>query len=438
MNSKSLATIAIVAGCASFNVSIANAESNGWPQFQGPDRTGVSGETGLLRKWPKGGPKELWSLDVGEGFGGASVVGSDVYILDRTDTQTEVLRCLDFRSGKEKWNHTYSTKQVKLPHAGSRSTPTVDGDYVYSFGRLGNLVCVNRKTRKAVWNHDVLTEYKLGETARWGFSSSPLVVDDIVIVPALNGEIGYLLGYHKRTGKLAWKVDGAGGAHYVSPQLYEIAGRKQILTYGRLSGSEGRYTSVDAKTGKVLWRWDGYFNKIMIPMPTNMADGRLFVTGGYGCGSVMLRIDRRGSNYSVKELYRIDAEGAQMHPAILHEDHLYINWNTNENLRGDKKKTGGLVCLDPDDGKILWRTGMNPNFERGNLIFADGMIIILDGELGELALVDPSPGGYNELARAKVFTKLRKKGNKIWAPMALTDGKLIVRSQNELKCLALR
>jgi outer membrane protein assembly factor BamB len=438
MNSKFLATTLAAIGSLSFHVPTASADDVGWPQFQGPDRTGISTESGLLKKWPGAGPKEIWSLDVGEGFGGASIVGNDVYILDRPDPGTEALRCLDFRTGKEKWNHTYTTKQVKLPHAGSRSTPTIDGDHVYTFGRLGNLVCVNRKTRKAVWSHDILSEYKLNETARWGYSSSPLVVGEVVIVPALNGEVGHLLGYDKTTGKLRWQVDKTGGAHYVSPQVYDIAGVKQVLTYGRLDSEQGRYTSVDAQTGKVLWRWDGYFNKIMIPMPTNMGDGRLFVTGGYGCGTVMLQINRRGSKYSVKELYRIDAEGSQMHPAILHEGHLYINWNTNENLKGDKKKTGGLVCLDPDTGKILWRTGMKPNFERGNLIFADGMIIILDGELGELALVDPSPGGYNELARAKVFTNLRKKGNKIWAPMALTDGKLIVRSQKELKCIALR
>lgn len=439
MNTNSPAALAIVLGAlAIFTTPAARAESTGWPQFQGPDRTGVSGETGLLKKWPAKGPKEVWSLKVGEGFGGAAVAGSDVYILDRPDTGTEVLRCLDVRTGKEKWNHTYATKQVKLPHAGSRSTPCVDGDLVFSYGRLGNLVCVNRKTRKAVWSHDIMAEYKLNETARWGFASSPLVVGDIVIVPALNGEIGHLLGYHKQTGKLAWQVDDCGGAHYVSPQLYDIAGRQQVLTYGRLDSEKGRYTSVDAKTGRVLWRWDGYFNKIMIPMPTNLGDGRLFVTGGYGCGSVMLRIDRRGDRHTVKELFRLDAEGAQMHPAIYHGGHLYVNWNTNENLKGDKKKTGGLVCLDPDTGKILWRTGEKPNFERGNLIFADGMLIILDGELGELALVDPSPGGYNELARAKVFTNLRRRGNKIWAPMALADGKLIVRSQNELKCLALR
>lgn len=438
MKKHAILSAGVLAGLIAFQSNVAPANDIGWPQFQGPNRTGISSEKGLLRKWPAKGPKELWSLSVGEGFGGASVIGNDVYILDRPDTGSEVLRCLDFKTGKEKWTHKYATKQVKLPHAGSRSTPTIDGDYIYTLGRLGNVVCVNRKTRKAVWSHDVLSEYKLNETARWGYSSSPLVVGDIVIVPALNGEVGHLLGYHKRSGKLAWKVDDVGGAHYVSPQLYDIAGQKQVLTYGRLSSEKGRYTSVDAKTGEVLWRWDGYFNKIMIPMPTNMGDGRLFVTGGYGCGTVMLRISRNGSKYDVKELYRIDAEGAQMHPAILHEGYLYVNWNTNENLRGDKKKQGGLVCLDPDNGKILWNTGMDPNFERGNLIFADGMIIILDGELGELALVDPSPGGYNELARAKVFTNLRKRGNKIWAPMALTDGKLIVRSQNTLKCLALK
>lgn len=437
MMTRILSTAAIAFFATSFHVDIAKADSIGWPGFLGPHRDGVSSETGLLKKWPKSGPRELWKIDVGDGFGGAAIVGDNVYILDRADIDQEILRCLDFASGKQKWQHAYSTMKVKLPHAGSRSTPQVDGDFIYTYGRVGNLVCVNRQTHQEVWSHDLMKDYGLESTARWGYSASPLVVGDIVIVPALDNEGGHLIGFNKRSGKVAWERKDIGGAHYVTPRLYEIHGVQQVLTFGRLSGEEGQFTSVDPKTGKVLWKFNGYFNKIMIPMPTNMGDGRLFVTGGYGAGSVMIQVSKKGGSYSVKELYRIEGEGSQLHQAHLHEGHLYVNWNTNENLKKNKK-AGGLVCIDPDNGKVLWRTGEKPNFERGPLLFADGMIIILDGELGELALVDPSPGGYHELARAKVFTKLKKKGNKIWSAMALTDGKLIVRSQTELKCFSLK
>ena len=438
MKQRILTTAAVAFSAMSFQVDIANANSIGWPGFLGPNRDGVSTETGLLKKWPQSGPKELWKLDVGDGFGGASIVGDDVYILDRPDVDHEILRCLDFKTGKQKWQHRYNTQKVKLPHAGSRSTPQVDGDFVYTYGRLANLNCVNRKTRKAVWSRDLMKDYGFKATSRWGFSASPLVVGDIVIVPAHDQDGGHLIGINKHSGKTVWERKDVGGAHYVSPRIYEIHGVKQAITFGKIGSDGGRFTSVDPQTGRELWRYDGYFNKIMIPMPTNMGDGRLFITGGYGCGSVMIRLNKRGNGYSIKELFRIDDEGSQMHQAHLHNGHLYVNWNTNENLKKGKKHLGGLACLDPDSGKILWRTGEDPSFERGPLLFADGMIIILDGELGELALVDPSPGGYNELARAKVFTKLKNRGNKIWSAMALTDGKLIVRSQTELKCFSLK
>jgi len=438
MKKPILSSTAIAFTAISFHVHIAGADSPGWPGFLGPGRDGVSSETGLLRKWPAGGPRELWKLDVGEGFGGAAIAGDEVYILDRPDIDHEVLRCIDFKTGKQKWQHRYDTQKVKLPHAGSRSTPQVDGDYVYTYGRLANLTCVNRRTHQAVWSRDLMKDYGFESTSRWGFSASPLVVDDLVIVPVHDQEGGHLVGIDKRSGKTVWERRDVGGAHYVSPRLYLIHGVRQVLTFGKIGEDGGRFTSVDPRTGRELWRYDGYFNKIMIPMPTNMGDGRLFITGGYGCGSVMIRVDRQGDRYRVRELFRIDEEGSQLHQAILHNGHLYANWNTNENLKKGKRHLGGLACIDPEDGRILWRTGEEPSFERGPLLFADGMILILDGELGELALVDPSPGGYQELARAKVFTNLKRRGNKIWAAMALADGKLIVRSQNELKCLSLK
>ncbi len=416
----------------------ASASPPGWPQFLGPDRNAISGETGLARKWAATGPKEIWSIKVGPGFGGASVVGNDVYILDRVDIDREVLRCLDFRSGKETWNYEYATKKVKLPVSGSRSTPTVEGDFIYTLGRLGNVNCVNRRTHKVVWSQDLMKLFDLKDTARWGYSQSPLVVGNHVIVPSVSSESGNLVAFDKGTGRKAWQTGELGGSHYVSPRLYDIAGEKQVLIFGKTKGNRGRFTSVNPATGKTLWTYEGYSNNIMIPSPTNLGDDRLFVTGGYGAGSVMLRVNKSSGRYSVKELYRIDAEGSQIHPAIYFRGQLYANWNTNENLRKGKFQEGGLACIDPDTGKIRWRTGEKPNFDRGNLIFADGMIIILDGELGELALVDPSPGGYHELARAKVFSNLKSRRNMIWAPMALADGKLIVRSQDTLKCLNLR
>ena len=415
--------------------SPSNAAASEWPQFLGPDRNGVSSEKGLARKWPDNGLKELWSVDLGQGFGGAAIKDGKVFLLDRAQTSEEVVRCLDFKDGRELWNFSYATREVQLPFPGSRSTPTVDDGFVYTLGRVGNLNCVSRKTHKAVWSRDLMKEFGYETTSRWGYSQSPLVHGDHVIVCALDGSTGHLVAYDKRTGKKAWQTKDIHGAHYVSPTLFTIEGKEQVLMFGaNKKNKRGLWTSVDPKSGRILWQWGGYFNNIMIPAPTQVDANRLFISGGYGAGSVMIKVSRKGSGYTIRELFRVEAEGSQIHPVLLHDGHLYANWNTNENLKKGKMDQGGLACLDLN-GAILWRTGEDPNFNRGNLMLVDGMIIILDGELGELALVDPTPSGYRELGRATVFRDLKKRNNLIWGPMALSGGKLVVRSQKQLKCL---
>ena len=155
---------------------------------------------------------------------------------------------------------------------------------------------------------------------------------------------------------------------------------------------------------------------------------RLFITGGYGAGSSMIQISGSGSTLKAKELFKTDVCGSQIHQPLLYGDHLYLN--SNGNSRSD-----GMLCLDLE-GNMKWRTKDTkklPNFERGGLLLADNMIINFDGKTGILHLVDPSPDGYQEIARANIF-----KGKQMWSPMALSNGKLVLRSQEEVRCLDLK
>ena len=196
--------------------------------------------------------------------------------------------------------------------------------------------------------------------------------------------------------------------------------------------TKDQLTAINPKSGEILWKYKGYFNRIPIPSITSIGDGRIFVSGGYGAGSVMIKVTAKGNQFEVDELFRLKEQGSQIQPVLLFNDYLYANFNTNENLRGDNQD--GLVCLDLD-GKIKWQTLTSPNFERGNLIIAGGLLLILDGKIGELAMIDPNPNAYKELARTKVFDD--EKGT-MWGPMAFSEGKLILRSQTEMKCLDLR
>ena len=393
-----------------------------WSQFLGPNRDGIMKRGHLSRSWPPGGPKVLWSINVGEGFGGASISDGKVFLLDRVNDENDVLRCLELDTGEELWNISYDAPG-RLSHNGSRSTPTIGKKRIFAVSPLGSVYCIDKTTQEKVWTINLLSEFH-GEPPKWGFSQSPLLYENLLIVAPMSEDAG-LAALNKATGKVVWKSESIGGGSYASPILRTISGVEAVIML-----TKGELNAFNPGTGKTLWKYTGYFNKIPIPSITSIGDGRIFITGGYDAGSVMINVTHRESQFEVSELFRFEKRGAQIHPALLFKDHLYANFNTNQNL---KKNPDGLVCLDLD-GQIKWKTGSSPNFERGNLIITGGLLLILDGKIGELALIDPSPNAYKELARAKVFED--EEGD-MWGPMAFSDGKLVLRSQSEMKCLDL-
>jgi outer membrane protein assembly factor BamB len=404
-----------------------------WPQFQGVNRDGRSLEQGISRTWPEKGPRVLWSIPLGAGFASPAVVDGEVYVLDRVDDKKDVLRCVDLTTGKELWTYAYDAPG-RVGQNGSRGTPTVDADYVYSVGMLGNMTCVDRKTHELVWKKHLLKEFD-AEIAEWGVAQNPVLYGDRVIV-APQGPDASVVAFDRETGAEVWRSEGLGGVGFCSPAVVTLGAVEQVVMIAASIGKEedegppGKVAGLSLEDGTVLWSYEGWSCRIPITFPKQLPGDRLFVTGGYGAGSVMLQVTRDGDAFAVKELFRLDMKecGSQIHQPILHENHLYLNSNSNE-------REDGMLCVTLD-GKVLWRTADTdglPTFERGNLLFADGLIIGLHGKRGTLHLVEPSPEGYKELAKAKLFS-----GRQMWGPMALSQGKLLVRNQKELKCVDLR
>jgi len=405
-----------VSGAIVILVACATARAD-WPQFLGPTRDGKSAETGLDRTLGGGKPKVLWTLDVGVGYAAAAIRDGKVFVLDREDDARDVLRCLDLSNGAELWRYGYEAPG-KLSHNGSRSTPAVDDKYVFTVGPFGQFHCISRATHKPVWSKHLLEDFA-GKRPRWGVPQNPLLYRDWVVVAPQGQQVG-MIACERATGKIVWRSPSLGRLEYASPIPAKLAGVEQIMTL-----SNDRVVGVSGDTGKLLWTYKGWNCRIPIPSPIPVGDDRVFITGGYGAGSVMIRIVRSGESFRAQELWKTKAIASATHQPILVDGHLYIDSNT-------KKIHRGLLCMDLD-GKVKWETGRRPNFERGNLIYADGLFYNADGVTGILHLIEVSPREYKELAQAKLLG-----GREIWAPMALSDGKLVLRDQRQMKCIPVK
>jgi len=397
-----------------------------WPQYLGPNRNATSDEKGLLRSWPAEGPKVLWTIDLGPGFGGAAVSDGKVYLLDRIGNEQDIFRCLDLGTGREQWSYTYDAPG-RVQHPGSRSTPAVDGGYVYTCGSFGDVYCFVIKTQKPVWKKNVWKDFDNGQGPRWAITQNPLIYGDSLILASQTEKAG-VVAYDKLTGKVKWTSEALpGGVGYVSPKIVKINGNDNLvmITAGRRGVGGGAVIGMDPKNGRQLWIYEGWNCMIPVPNITEIGDGRLFVTGGYEAGSAMLKIEKQGDSYSAAELYKTDDFGTHVHPAILYKGHLYAHCTTNT-------RRDGMVCMDLA-GNVKWKTGRSPVFDKGGFILVDDLILSLDGRDGILNLIEPNPEGFKRLASVDLLDT-----TECWGPLALADGKLLIRDQKQMKCVAVR
>ena len=387
-----------------------------WPQFMGPNGDGTSAEKGLLRAWPADGPKVLWTFAMGPGYGGAAIRDGKVYVLDRVDKKKDVLRCLDLGSGKEEWTFSYDAPG-EVNHEGSRSTPAVTENYVYTVGPFGHFHCLDRATHQVVWKKNLVTDYGT-KPPRWAVGQSPLLYENLVVVAPQADLVG-VVAFDQATGAEKWRSGEIGAMGYCSPMKTTIDQVDQIVVFTPIG-----VAAVRASDGKLLWKY-AHACKIPIPNVTALGGGRLFVTGAYLAGSAIIQVSHDGGKWTVKELASINQMGGHCHPALLWQDHLYLLCNINE-------RSDGMVCFDLE-GKVVWQTRKDPNLDKGgSILTADGLIYVMDGRTGELYIVEPSPQGFKSLGKATLLG-----GKEIWGPLALSEGKLVIRDQSQMKCVDL-
>ncbi len=440
---------------------VAGSSLADWPQYLGPNRNSISDEKDILRSWPADGPEVLWTVSVGRGFGGPVVKDGKVYLLDRDDKVGDNLRCLDLSNGKELWHFAYDAPgSVMFP--GSRSVPIVEGNKVYSCGHNGDVYCIDINTHKAVWNKNVWTDFG-GKSASssprgfgrgsggfpiWAITQCPLIYGDLLILASQAPEAG-VVAYNKLTGNIVWKTPNLGNESYASPSVVKIDGKDHVVMVisstnpignRELPQTLGNVVGIEPLTGKILWEYKQWKCHISVPSAADAGENKVLIVGGYELGATMIKVEKKADgSYGTTELFTTEEFGDQTKPPILHNGYFYAQYGTN-------RRRDGLTCMSMD-GKIMWKTRRSPDFNKGSMILADGLILATDGRK-TLYLIEPDPSGFKQLASAELLGDAGTDSEGIaariggrtqnWGPMALSDGKLLIRDQNRMKCVVVR
>lgn len=410
---KPLVLIAVTVLTASFSLT-GLAASGDWPQWRGPNRDGCSTEKGLLKQWPKGGPKLVWKADaLGRGYAGVSAAGDLLFTMGDKDGANYVM-ALKRADGKIVW----STKvgRAGAPgwggFEGPRCTPTVDGNLVFAVAQYGEVVCAEADTGKEVWRKDYAKDFG-GRLPEWGYCGMPLV-DGVKVILAPGGRRGNLAAVNKTTGEPIWQSkDFTDDLHYSSPVAAEIGGVRQYI---QLTGAS--VAGVAAEDGRLLWRAPRSGPTATVPTPI-VHDDTVYVTSGYGAGCNLYKITEDGGKFSVEQRYANKVMTSHHGGVVRIGNHLYGF--------SDGK---GWTCQDLETGKAIWQE--KSKLGKGSLIFADGMLYLRsEGGKGTCALVEATPEGYKEHGR---FDQPDRSDKNSWPHPVIAGGKLYLRDQDVLLC----
>ena len=379
-----------------------------WPQWLGPDRTGVSTETGFLKVWPKDGPAILWKRNLGKGFSGISVADGRVFTMF-AEGDDEFVVCLNEESGDEIWRfRTGSMFEEWQGGDGPRSQPTVDGERVYVLGAEGRMFALKAANGDTIWTVD-LVDGLGGRFPRFGFSTSPLVEGDFLFLEAATRN-GTFLALHRKDGKVAWASQND-VASYSSPIALDLAGARQVVYF-----SGDAVVGLSPFNGSLFWRypWKTSYD-LNIATPIFVPPDRIFISSGYDHGAALLRIEADSDGFSVNRVWESRRMKNHFGTSVLVGDYIYGFDNAI------------LKCIEARTGKEQWK---HRGYGKGALIFADGHLVLLSDN-GRLALARATPDGFREKAGVQVLD------GRSWTMPTLANDRVFVRDMRKIVCLDL-
>ncbi len=382
----------------SIKISESIEYSASWPGFRGPNRDGIVHGVKIETDWNTSPPQEIWRQKIGPGCGSFSVKGSMVFTQEQRG-EDEVVSCYDLNTGKSVWKHYYNTRfWDSHAGAGPRSTPTLNDSLVYTLGATGILNVLNEDDGSVVWSRNAATDIE-AVLPGWGYASSPLVVDDVVIVAIA----GTLCAYDIASGESRW-VGPKGGENYSSPHLVTINGTKQVL----INNQNGTSSFVPAD-GKLLWERPWEIGCIV--QPAIISNGDMLISEGYKKGIHRINVSDNSGEWKIEERWMTSKIRPDFNDFVIHKDHIY----GYEGL--------SLTCLDLKDGTRKWKAG---RYGGQIILIAAQDILLVLSEKGEIALVSAVPDQFSELGRIKAIE------GKTWNHPVLVNDIVVVRNTKEM------
>lgn len=403
MRSMRILLPAMVVLCALAQQAMAQVAPSAanWPQWRGPNRDGISKETGLLKQWPDGGPPLAWkATGAGRGYSSFSISNGKLYTLGLRGDR-EFVVAFDVATGKEVWATAHGSAFRNDRGDGPRGTPTVDGDRVYSLGGNGDLSALDARTGKLIWTKNVLREFG-GSNITWGISESPLVMGDKILVNA-GGRGASIVALNKSDGSVIWKSQ-SDEAGYSSAIPLEINGGTQVVFF-----TAERAVGLDIKDGRLLWEYSKPSNNVANAATPIVKANRVFISSDYGTGGGVVEI--KPDNKAQEIWFSKDMRNHHS-SSVLIGDHLY-------GFSGSI-----LTALKFDTGEVAWR---DRSVGKGSLVYADGHLYCLS-ENGVVGLVEATPTGYKEKGRFRI----QQDSLPTWAHPVVAGGRLYLRDQDTI------
>ena len=385
-------------------VEVAAQTSGDWPQWRGPNRDGISKETGLLKQWPADGPPLAWkATGAGRGYSSFAIARGRLYTLGLRGDREHVI-AFDTATGKEVWATPYGSGFRNDRGDGPRGTPTVEGDRLYALGGNGDLSSLDTKTGRIVWSMNVLQKFG-GSNITWGISESPLVIGDKVLVNA-GGPGASIVALNKKDGTLIWKSQ-SDRAGYSSAIPIEAGGATQVVFF-----TSSRAVGLDLRDGRLLWEYPRAANNVANAATPIARGNRVFISSDYGNGGGLVEIKPGDKGVTAQEIYFTKDMRNHHSSSVLVGDHLY------------GFSSSILTAMRFDTGEIAWR---DRSVGKGSLVYADGHLYCLS-ENGVVGLVEATPEGYREKGRFRIA----QDSLPTWTHPVVAGGRLYLRDQDTI------